>query len=414
MNKIERKYYRITSFFTGLILIFIILLLQNSCNKKDDCIAPLIDSLTFRDSTFAVDYLVPTRIMTVHGSHFKDYNNIYINHSELNPYYMLVTDTTIIFRVPLLETNSNTESLSDSILVVKDCGNALLLVNILLAPPVITKISNEYAVAGDTLTIEGYYFNLLETAVFPGEIQGEIVPEYSDTVCRIIVPEGVTEEGYITLTSVSGSGSSAIGIKFHSTDGMLCNFDDQDFWAGWGGRVITNEADPQIPEANGYFYAGEGNDISVGSNSSVSLILPIRNFIMPDYTGSLTPDYFDLKFEVFAKYSWESGYYEIKLGNIDEHGDIEFTYGYNFEPWNDTIHNGSYYTPSWETITIPLSEFILNNGSNLPIQSYSQIRAVNYMQWLFVNPTEEEGGQYIDHFCVAMDNFRIIQVKNEE
>ena len=392
----------------------VVLLSQNSCNNKDDCTPPSIDSLTFRDSTLAIDYLVPTRIMTVHGSNFKDNTGIFINHNELNPYYMLVTDTTITFRVPALTTNSNTEELSDSILVVKECGNALMLVNILLAPPVITRISNEYAVADDTITIEGYYFNLLEKAIFPGEVEGEIVPEYSDSVCRIIVPEGVNERGDIVLTSISGSGSSAKGVTFRDDTAMLCNFDDQDYWAGWGGRIILSEEDPFIPPANGYYYAGEAQNISPGSDPSGSLILPIRSFIMPDYSGSLTPDYFSLKFELFAKYPWESGYYEIKLGNIDEHGDIEFTYIFNFQPWNDTIHDGSFYNLSWETMNISLSEFRLTTGNDLPIQSFSQIRAVNYMQWLFVNPTEEEGGQYINHFCVALDNFRLIQVKTEE
>ena len=414
MKKNKTNYLNTILILTGFLVTLVFLIIQSSC-KEDECTQPSIDSLTFRDSTQKIDYLVPTRIMTVHGSHFKGETNVYINHSKLNSDYILITDTTIIFRTPTITTNSNTEDLCDSILVVKECGNALLRVNILFAPPIITRISNEYAIAGDTVTLEGYYFNLLETAIFPGEIEGEVVPEeYSDTVCRIIVPEGVTNQGEIVLTSNSGSGSSAMGIEFHDSTGLLCNFDDLDFWAGWGGRIISSFADPQIPEANGYFYAGELNNITPGSDPSPSLILPLRRFTMPDYTGSLTPDYFSLKFELFSKYPWESGYYEIKLGNIDEHGYIEFTYEYNLQPWNDTIYNGSFINPLWETIKIPLSEFILTNSNDLPIQSYSQIRAVNYMQWLFVNPEEEEGGQYISQLCVALDNFRIVQVKTEE
>ena len=407
-----KKYFRVISLSVFVLAISIVILLFNSCNKNK-CVAPVIDYLTFRDSTESINYLVPSQIITVHGTDLEG-AGVFINNTPINPLYILDYDTTLTFRMPYISSNSDADELSDSLLIVKECGSDLMMVNILLAPPYITKISNEYAVAGDIIILDGYYFSLLESVVFPGNIEGEIVPEYTDTICQIIVPEGVTDEGAITLTSQSGEGSSATGVKFRNRTGLLCNFDDVDTWDGWGGRVISHNNDVSIPEANGRFYAGKRNLIEPGSDSISYLTLPISGFTMPDFSGSLTPDYFSLKFEIYSLYPWESGYYKIELGSANDQGETEFAYEYDFQPWNDTIYNGTFTTPQWETYGIPLSEFRLKTNNEIPIQSYSQIRTCNYMLWTFENPPEEDEGQFIDHFCVGIDNLRIVKVKSEE
>ncbi len=413
MNRFIKRYFRFTSLLIYSSIIVCIILSHSGCNK-DECTTPLADSITLRDSTWQIIDLVPGYVYTVHGLNLKDYSSVYINSTKLNPLYILATDTSIVFRMPNMETNSATDDLSDSVLVVKECGNALLRVNILLAPPYITKISNEYALGDDIITLEGYYFNLLESAVFPGGIEGEIVPEYIDTVCQLIVPEGVTEDGEIELTSKSGPSSSRIGVKFRDATGLLCNFDDVDTWEGWGGRVISNGTDEFIPDANGDFYAGEANNIAPGTDSIDQLILPVSLFEMPDFNGSLSPSYFNLKFETYTKYPWEHGYYRIELGKLNEEDEIEFAYTYDFQPWNDTLYNGSFSVEYWETYNIPLSEFRLITNNEIPIQSYGQIRVANYMKWMFMNPSEEEDGALINQFCIALDNFRIVQVISEE
>ena len=407
-----KKYFRVLSLSVFILTISMVVFLFNSCNK-DKCVAPVIEYLTFRDSTERINYLVPTQVFTIHGTDLEG-ASIIINKTKLNPLYVLDYDTTLTFRMPDMSTNSDTDESSDSLFIVKACGNDLMMVNILLAPPYITKISNEYALAGNAITLVGNYFSLLESVIFPGNIEGEIISGYSDDTCEVIVPEGVSDEGAITLTSKSGEGSSATGIKFRNRTGLLCNFDDEDTWDGWGGRVISHNNDVSIPETNGRFYAGKRYLIEPGTDSISYLILPISGFIMHDFTGSLTADYFSLKFEIYSQNAWESGYYKIELGSIDDQGEIEFTYQYDFQPWNDTIYNGTFSTPQWETYGIPLSEFRLKTNHEIPIQSYSQIRACNYMLWTFENPAEEDGGQFIDYFCVGIDNLRIVKVKSEE
>jgi len=412
MKITSKKYLRVLLFKVFTVILLFVIPIMHSCNK-DKCVAPTIDYLTYRDSIPGINFLVPTQVFTIHGYDLKE-SSIYINNTRLNPTYILDTDTSLTFLMPNMATNSVTEEFSDSLLIVKNCGNDLMMVNILLAPPYINKISNEYALAGETIILEGYFFSLLESAVFPGDIESEIVSDYSDTVCSVIVPSGVAEEGGIILTSKSGEGHSAKGIKFRDRTGLLCNFDDEDNWNGWGGRVISNQNDASLPEANGRFYAGKLNFIEPGTENMNYLILPLSMFDMPDFSGSLSPDYFSLKFEIYSLYAWESGYYKIEVGKANEMEEIEFAYEYNFQPWNDTIYNESFTTSQWETFNIPLSEFRLSTNSQIPIQSYSQLRAVNYMLWSFVNPSEDEGGQYIDHFCVAIDNLRIVQVKSEQ
>lgn len=412
MKRTKRKYYKILTLLKVVTLLLIIFFIQNSCNKEE-CFAPIIDYLTFRDSTDQIQYLVPSEIFTVYGDNLKD-ASVYINNSQINPIYVYTTDTSLTFPMPYLTTNSDTEELTDSILIVKECGSNLMMVDILLAPPYITGISNEYAIAGDTLTLEGYYFSLLEKVIFPESIEGEIVPEYSDTVCKVIVPEGVGESGEIMLYSVSGESSSAIGNNFHDETGLLCNFDDDDTWEGWGGRVIASNNDVRFPATNGLFYAGKLNMIEPGTEDNNHLVLPVSMFEMPEFTGSLSPDYFALKFEIYSLFTWESGYYIIEMGYINDQDETEFAFTYDFQPWSDTTYNGTFSTTQWETFNIPLSDFYLKENSEIPIQSYSQINACNYMLWSFVNPTEDEGGEFIDYFCVGIDNLRIVQEKSEE
>ena len=412
MKPFAKNNHKIVYLALLMLLMPVIVLIQNSCNK-DECKIPAIDSLTFRNDSEKIFILVPSREFMLHGSNLKD-ANIYINRSRLDPLYVIDTDTSLLFYMPIMSSNSDENANTDSIRVIKSCGSDLMMVKILLAQPYIQRISNEYAVAGEEINLYGSNFSKLTTIMFPDSIEGTILPNYSDTSCQVIVPEGVTDQGELILTSESGVSYSSIGVVFHDRTGLICNFDDVDTWDGWGGQVIYSLADEDIPESNGYFYAGSDNNIAPGTDSDDNLTLPISNFSMPDFNGYLSADYFSLKFEIFAKFPWQKGSYRIELGKINNQDEIEFLYQYDFQPWNDTTYDGNFVIPQWETYQIPLSAFRLSTNSEITIQSYSQIRVANFMKWTFINPDEEGGGEMIYHFCVALDNFRIVQVKVEQ
>jgi hypothetical protein len=419
MNKILENMshcsvHRINKFF---ILVFplavaLFLLLQQSCKKEEECIPPQLDSITYEGGSVSVDNLIPTKRITLHGKHLKDVTKIIINDLSYDATYLYHPDTTITFAVPYVLSHITS---SDSLTVSKSCGSSMLEVTIMTAPAYIKSISNEFAVAGDVITLKGKFFVELERVTFmPDSIEGEIVEGYIDSICQVIVPEGVVNQGEIVLTSLSGDGSSAYNIDFNDSTGLLCNFDNIGTWNEWGGSVIQNDQDLSIPPANGYFFVADLGNISPGSGEIESSILPVTISGIPDYSGNLTPNYFALQAEIFLQYPWKCGYYKILIGAMNDAEEMEYSYEYNYQPWSDTInYAGEFMTTGWETVTIPLTKFLLSGSTSVYLQSYSQLRMINYMQWSFVDPTEEDGGKPINHFKLALDNIRLAQIIEE-
>jgi hypothetical protein len=406
MNDIQKRYLHKNFPVLSIFIVIGLIVLQQSCKKDEKCTVPQLDSITLADSALRIDTIVPTRVITLHGTNLTDVTYLYINQWQYDARYLYNPDTTLTFTVPYVTSNGQS---FDSITVIKNCGKSTLLVKIIEAPPYIKRISNENAVAGDTITVFGKYFTNLKSADFPSDQTGEIIEGYNDSVCHIVVPQGVINEGELFLTSLSGTSTAAYGIDFHDRSGILCNFDDVDTWEGWGGSVINNDEDITIPEANGYFFVTELNNIAPGSSEIANTFLPIDVENVPAYTGSLAPGYFAIQTEMYLKYPWKCGYYKILLGKLNEQDEMEYRYEYNYEPWSDSLNYGELKTNGWETVTIPLTGFMYNGSSTVKLQSYSQLREINYMQWSFVNPPEDEGGRPLTHFKMALDNIRLIQ-----
>lgn len=407
LRKIDSRFF----FFPYIVVLTLLIFSQTGCNEEEECTVPRIDSLTFRDSLSQIDYLVPTRIITIHGANLNSLTAAYINQTSLNLLYMLVYEDSIIFRMPSIASNDAETELSDTLRIVKECGESMIRTTILSAPPVIYKISNEYAIAGDTVTLEGKYFTLLESVIFPDDLEGEILTGYSDTICQVVVPRGVLNEGQITLVSRSGAGYSATGIEYRDRSGLICNFDDVNNWDGFGGIVTSASDDHEIPQACGYFFLGEASAIAPGTEVIESTQLPLSFNLTLPYSGNLPPDYFAIKMEIFTKEPWEAGAYRIEIGKKDAGNDIEFAYQYDYEAWNDTIYDGTFSTPRWQTVKVPLDGFKMKGADNIYLQSYSQIRVINYMVFSFVNPSAEEGGTTIDKMGIAFDNIRLSQTR---
>lgn len=400
------------------VIFALILLLQSGCNDDEECTVPRIDSVTFRYDSLRVNYLVPTKLMTIHGINLDDPSAIYINNTSLPLYYVLVFENTITFQMPNLETNNIDEALSDSVRVVKTCGESMIMVDILNAPPYIEKISNEYGVAGDTLTLWGKYFSLLDSVYFPVGNPGEIAEIPYDTVCKVIVPYGAINEGEIVLSSKSGSGSSAYGIEYRDKSGMICDFDYWDTWQGYGGVVTDGSEYPELPEANGYYFVGKTGTLAPGEAADLS-VLPLTIDRAIGYPGNLTLDYFAIKMEMVVNKPWDKGSYRIEIGKEVTPDSLEFAYQYDFKPWNDTTiipritdstFNYTYNYLTWRTVQVPMKDFFLIGSDSLKIQSYAQLRGANYMKWTFVNTSDET----INNLEVGLDNIRIRQIKEEE
>ncbi|MBN1952672.1 MAG: hypothetical protein JW801_15830 [Bacteroidales bacterium] len=392
-------------------------LFHSSCDNTDECIAPSIDSITFRDSLVSIDYLVPGRVITIHGENLDETSSLIINSTTLSASYMLVYEQSITFLVPYISTNDENTEFSDSLRIIKDCGEDLYMVNILNAPPYITKISNEYAIPGDTIRLEGRYFALLESVTFPGDIEGELLDGYTDTTCDVVVPSNVLNSGAIELVSKSGTSNSRFGIVYRDRSGLICNFDDKNTWDGTGGELISPSTNSSLPPANGYYFLSEAQNISPGSGDIESTKMALEIDRSLSYSGNLTPEYFAIKLEALLLHPWTSGAYHLEIGYEAAPGDVEFAYEYDFKPWeSDTVIDWSSAWPRWNTVSIPLSDFKLVGSENTYLQSYSQLRIINYMKWNFINPESEAdgGGSTINAFGVVLDNIRIKQVVEED
>jgi hypothetical protein len=181
-------------------------------------------------------------------------------------------------------------------------------------------------------------------------------------------------------------------------------------WEGWGGDVISNAGDAEMPPASGKFFRCELYNVSPGSGEIESSVLPFSIDSIHDYDGNLAPSYFAIQTEMYLKFPWKCGYYKILMGKRNEAHEFEYSYEYNYQPWADTLNKGEFMTDGWETVNIPLTDFRLSGSSTVKLQSFSQLRLINYMQWSFVNPAEEDGGKPLTHFKIGLDNIRLVQI----
>ena len=144
--------------YTLLSILLLLATTLQSCKKDEKCDLPIINFITRYSTGDTLDNraLTPQTAYTLHGSQFSGVGSFKINSVVIDDWGVNDDGTQINFNTPSdMVTSDSTKSYSDKITLVKSCGSSSIDIDILLPLPRITRISNEFALANEQITVEG-------------------------------------------------------------------------------------------------------------------------------------------------------------------------------------------------------------------------------------------------------------------
>lgn len=224
-------------------------------------------------------------------------------------------------------------------------------------PPVITGISRDLPMVGDTFTIYGRDFKILEKVVFPGNVE---VPASALTVnelatkINLVMPNSL-QSGDLIVVNLSGDSSIYPGFNDRSL--VLWDYDNfvnGDYAWKWDTARVKPGEEPSA--GNGVFYRRSGNVVpnywyDEGANG-----IGLKKW--PDIPSDTKIENIAVSISVNSMIPWTAGFLKIMFGNAE----------YNLQPWQ----NGVVPVNKWVEYKIPLKSF-----TNMTYVTYSDIRAAS-------------------------------------
>ncbi|WP_257669976.1 glycan-binding surface protein [Parapedobacter tibetensis] len=372
------------------------LFLMMACEKQDQSIRPTITGLRAispAPNDSLLTRALPGETVVIMGTGFSHATGVFFNGYEtvFNP--ALATDRTLVVTIPgnMPFGILNPEDLNTVRVVTK---NGLAEVNFPVVPPepIVSAISNEFGMPGETILLQGQYLYLLRSITFPGGIEAtEFAGSDDGLLATVKVPPGATQAGALTLVNEGGSSSSAPMATWHDDSQVFLNFDDKNGFAPWGPKPIITDSYAAIPPyADKYLYWNMPN-VTPGTWWCQDLATPTDGAKLqyPDDIADGEPiTNLALKFEINVP------------GEGLKDGNVEFNFNWQFAMFWEPAENETLQTNGWKTVAISLSKLNNNPGT------YQSIKGLGFN--IFYD--NGEGTQTAD-VDLAWDNFRIVKIR---
>lgn len=403
------------SWFVFLALFAGMATLQTSCDNilgSDEDAIPEISGVRYlHPDTAAVkgtpEKVGPGEMFVIEGKNLHKTERAYFNgvQATFNP--ALVTSSHMIIRIPgdmpFGEMDPDDEVMNTIRLVSKG-GETVYQFPILPPIPEITRVSKEFAEAGETVRLEGNFLYMVDQVTFPGGITTTDFEFPSDgTWLDVVVPDGVNEPGHINVTTTSGTSDETYQTMFNDSTGIFINFNDKNPWNPWGtpgdDTPYVGDDIPGIEPLNGnYLHWLYDDPLTPGMwwfQSLATQFLKDLDMELPDFPDDTPTSELVLRFEVNTPHDkFKSGY-------------IQFSFDWWIEKdWNPFIVGGErkpLVTDGWETFTIGLDNF--DRGAQA---TYGPMKNAGEFLLRYVNPGEPDGVAF-EEVNIAFDNLRIIR-----
>lgn len=344
---------------------------------------PTIDFVRYADQDVFITQAYMDEVLCIVGSNLTSVHDVLFNDQPaiLNTSY--ITSSTMVVSVP----SNPAQVQTDKIYFITAKKDTVTFDFKVLPPaPKINTLSNEWASAGDVVTMTGRYFIDVESLSFPGAAVTDFTVVNSETI-TLTVPAGASA-GPIEITTASGSGRSA--FQYMDSRNMLFDFDglrggraSGNGWRAPAAGHIHNPGDDAFAAIDGSYmwFGGEtlkANPTEVwgedpfsfnywpSSTNDPSLpqlnTLPaFKSFIEKYGVGGLA-----LKFECLIPSSnpWSTCSMQVVFTRIDDVSNENANNLYLTEKtlarglWTPWQGSGSYDTADkWVTVVLPLSDF---------------------------------------------------------
>jgi len=334
----------------------------------------------------------------------------------LNTSYM--TDNTIIVTIPKAIPNK----VSDKIYFVTTSNDTIDYDFKTIVPaPTIKSMSNEWAAAGEEVTINGDYFLDYDNSHLSIKVGDSYTIPYEDLTIsqnsiKFNMPEDMPQHEPINITTVNGTTKAP--FEYMDNRGMLFDFDNLtvgavssgQFKHGWHGTNMHNDetslsgnyiqlgTGSHVMNASTWdegnfafeYWAGEWNGTFNGQDRKLNDIADFR-----DWENK------SLKFEICIPkdHPWQAGPMQIMFAGIDKVSNrdgSQFTAGANndwyrlpelpraiYMPWNN--NDGSYDTDGkWVTVTIPFTDFMYSCDGNKTSGKFASVEdfaSITFFVW---------------------------------
>jgi hypothetical protein len=273
----------------------------------------------------------------------------------------------------------------------------------IVAPaPTITGVSNEDANPGDSVKINGLSFFFVKSVIYGGINITSFKSSNDGTSISLAVPAGITQTGGIVSVETK-SGKAATVYSIHNlVNGVLNNYDNINNFS-WGSGTSNSSA--TYPGNTGYYGIMKASNVPAGDgswwNDGRSINTNSAQWI-PQANMKDTLSHYVLKFEISVTKPWTNGSIQIVK-------DYSWTYSALYHPWKtSTGATVPFTTKGWQTVTIPLSNFVDSKGFPAPTLSdllgSAGAGAINVT---FTN----DGSSTVQNFEAAIDNIRVVRVK---
>lgn len=393
------------------------LLLQTACQKSGNG-APSI-SLVRNYAASPMDTVVtvanPGQWVVVQGNNLSNAQSVLFDGFPATLNNSLATNQSLVLQIPQgLALGSVDSGKINTIQVITKSGQVTFKLSIVPPAPVILSISNEMAHPGDTVVIFGYNYFFIKSITYPGNLN---ITNYgvnaTGTEIALVIPAGLSQAGPVILTTQSGADTTIYNVNDPVT-GILSNFDNiNNFNPYSSSSVVTNDPVAYPDGLGNYAHmtfaltpAGDWGDGNSGRRTILNTVqwVPVAN--TNDPVGNWA-----VKFEINVKNPWSAGCLFVQ--------DWGWNHTCRFEPWK-TAPGGVFTTHGWETITLPLSNFLtkINNvdGTGSPATTVANLLTSDNVStgatgaaplaFLFDNPLVA-----VDNFDIAIDNIRIVKIR---
>jgi|GEM_PF-510818 len=405
---------------TLMLTLFVGCLLAGACKKDNVSGPPIIEKVSLLDSSkvdSAFTKALPYTQLLITGKNLDGITNIFFNEvsAYFNPTYN--TSTHLIVNIPAnAPTEATDPKVPNTIRIVTTHGQTSYAFVIDIPPPSIESISNENALAGDSVIVWGSSLWLIEKITLPGnrEIQ-DFNANAAGTRVAFVMPGLGTDTGRLVIRGKYGTAMSNGPLNDYQSGDVISNLtasgeagENGVFnWAWWGANR-TNDAG-LFPGTRGYYlqniFGGVGANDGGWWNGNRS-----GNFNdVPLFTAAVMSESaanYALKFEINTKEDWKAGICVIRLK-----GDGGFAY--RFMPWQSTTDKVFGTGNKWQTITIPISSFkkadsgVEGTGASAAVMG-DVLGANGVVSFGYRFITESDP---VEVFNAAFDNFRIVKIK---
>jgi hypothetical protein len=410
--------YRIHKYILPAVLVSALLMMA-ACSKNDGSSAPpMVEKITLLDSTLQDSAFVkalPSTLLLVTGQNLGGMVSVTFNGQAayFNPAYN--TSTHLIITIPQnAPTEATDPKVPNKIKFVTTHGELEYSFVIDIPPPAITAISNENALAGDSVIIYGSSLFLIDKLMLPGNREvTSFVANKAGTRVGFVLPDLSGDTGRLTVHAKYGSAMSDGPLNDHESGDLISNLTEKQEegekpvfnWAWWGANRTTDAS--LFPGARGAYlqniFGGVGaNDGGWWVGNRSGNFNDVKLFGTEVMTREASR--YALKFEVNTKEAWKAGIMVLRFND---------KYCYRFMPWKTATDNKFDTKNKWQTVTVPLSEFRLTDngveGTGAPAATLGDLLKPDASVAFGYRFISDENP--IDVFNAAFDNFRIIKTK---